>query len=108
MKITVSLCILLAWCTAAGMAFAQGATGADTATTRRARGTDSLVAWATTWGDVDRTGVYTCDEWKRYASRLFKDADKNRDGYVDAQEFKAIQQADTMLRNADLAYFDDN
>ena len=107
MRTAVSLCILLAWCTGADIALSQGVTSGDT-TTRRARGYDSLVAWATTWGDVGRTGVYTCDEWKRYALRLFNDADRNRDGYVDAQEFKAIQQADPMLKNADLAYFDDN
>jgi len=69
---------------------------------------DPLVAWAATWGDTRGTGVYTCEEWKRYAEKLFKDADKNRDGFLNEQEFKAVQQADKMLRNADFAYFDDN
>jgi len=69
---------------------------------------DPLIAWAATWGDTRGRGVYTCEEWKRYAEKLFKDADKNRDGFLNEQEFKAVQQADKMLRNADHAYFDDN
>jgi EF-hand domain pair len=108
MRVMLSHCVLLASCAGVGIALAQNAGGSDTATTRRARGYDALVAWATTWGDLNHTGVYTCDEWKRYATRLFNEADKNHDGFVSAQEFKAIQQADVMLKNADLAYFDDN
>jgi len=69
---------------------------------------DPLIAWAATWGDTRGTGVYTCEEWKRYAEKLFKDADKNRDGFLDQQEFKTVQQADKILKNADFAYFDDN
>lgn len=69
---------------------------------------DPLIAWAATWGDAKGTGVYTCEEWKRYAEKLFKDADNNRDGFLDPQEFKTIQQADKVLKNADFAYFDDN
>ena len=75
---------------------------------RRSTGNDALVAWAMVWGDVGRTGVFTCDEWKRYAMKLFNDADKNRDGYLSAEEFNSIRNADPMFKNADLAYFDDN
>ena len=75
---------------------------------RRPAGNDALVAWAMVWGDVGRTGVFTCDEWKRYATKLFNDADKNRDGYLTSEEFELIRKADPMLKNADLAYFDDN
>jgi hypothetical protein len=68
------------------------------------------VTWAAIWGDTKREGVYTCEEWKQYATKVFNDADRNRDGYVDvdAQEFEAIRKADRMFRDADLAYFDDN
>jgi len=79
----------------------------DTATSRSMRN-DPLIAWAATWGDTRGTGVYTCEEWKRYAEKLFKDADKNRDGFLTEQEFKTVQQADKILRNADFGYFDDN
>ena len=87
----------------AGPALAQGRTDAP-----RPMRNDPLVAWAATWGDIRGTGVYTCEEWKRYAEKLFKDADKNRDGFLNEQEFKAVQQADKVLKNADFAYFDDN
>ena len=69
---------------------------------------DPLIAWAAIWGDTRGTGVYTCEEWKRYADKLFKDADKNRDGFLTEQEFKTVQQADRILKNADFGYFDDN
>lgn len=108
MRKSIALYVLLAACAGAGVAAAQTRTGSDTSTTRRSSGYDPLVAWATVWGDSGHSGVYTCDEWKRYATRLFNDADKNHDGYLDAQEFRAIQQADPMLKHADLAYFDDN
>jgi hypothetical protein len=71
-------------------------------------GFDRFLAWATVWGNMKGEGVYTCEEWKRYATGLFNDADRNRDGYVDAQEFETIRKADAMLADSDLAYFDDN
>jgi hypothetical protein len=68
---------------------------------------DPVVASAPLW-DADHNGIYTCDEWKQYASRLFNLADRNHDGYVDATEFKTIRQAAPMFKEADLAYFDEN
>jgi hypothetical protein len=68
---------------------------------------DPVVASAPLW-DADHNGTYTCDEWKQYASRLCNLADRNHDGYVGATEFKAIQQAAPMFKEADLAYFDEN
>jgi len=103
MQVFFALWIFSAAC--AGAAFAQSSSDASS---RRSTGNDALVAWAMVWGDVGRAGVFTCDEWKRYATKLFNDADKNRDGYLSAEEFKAIRSADPMLKNADLAYFDDN
>jgi hypothetical protein len=107
MRIFFSRFALLLVCVAADFAAAQGQKGTGTSISRY-RGSDRLLAWATVWGDADRKGIYTCEEWKRYATRMFNDADRNRDGYVDAQEFKAIQAADPMFKEADLAYFDDN
>ena len=68
---------------------------------------DPTVASAHLW-DLDHNGTYTCDEWKQYATRIFNLADRNHDGYVDATEFKTIQQAAPMFKEADLAYFDEN
>ena len=102
MRLYFALWILLA--TFCGAALAQN----RSEEARRSSSTDALVAWATTWGDVGHTGVFTCEEWKRYATKLFNDADKNHDGYLTAEEFESIRKADPMLRHADLAYFDDN
>lgn len=104
MKAWLSSCVLVLACAIAGAGAAQN----DKGTPARYSVLDSLVSWASTWGDVKREGVYTCDEWKRYAARLFKDADRNHDGYLDAKEFETIRKADPMFREADLAYFDDN
>jgi len=103
MKMLAALTALLI---AAGPGDAAAQRG-DTTLPRPLRN-DPLIAWAATWGDTRGTGVYTCEEWKRYAEKLFKDADKNRDGYLNEEEFKAIRSADPMLKGADLAYFDDN
>ncbi len=102
------LCALLLLCIATGTAAAQARTAADSTSIGRYPGFDRFLAWATVWGNLKGQGVYTCEEWKRYAEGLFKNADRNHDGYVDAQEFESIQQADSMLKGADLAYFDDN
>jgi hypothetical protein len=68
---------------------------------------DPVVASAHLW-DLDHNGTYTCDEWREYATRIFNLADRNRDGYVDATEFRTIQQATPVFKEAELAYFDDN
>ncbi|TMI98516.1 MAG: hypothetical protein E6G97_25645 [Alphaproteobacteria bacterium] len=103
MRTVFALWIFIAACS--GSALAQSSRDAGS---RRSAGNDALVAWATVWGDVGRTGVFTCEEWKRYATKLFNDADKNRDGYLTAEEFGSIRKADPMLKNADIGYFDDN
>jgi Ca2+-binding EF-hand superfamily protein len=88
--------LILVFCAIAGPVSAQDNSEAD-----------PIVASAPLW-DADHNGTYTCDEWKQYASRLFNLADRNHDGYVDATEFKTIQQAAPMFKEADLAYFDEN
>jgi hypothetical protein len=106
MRGLISGCILLIVATTT--AVAQSRSSAGSSPLSHYKGFDRFLAWATVWGNTKGDGVYTCDEWKAYASKLFKDADRNRDGYVDAEEFKTIQQADPMFKEADLAYFDDN
>jgi len=94
---------------AAGGAAAQQRHPSDTTTaTSRARGYDPYLTWASVWGDQEGRGVYTCDEWKRYVAKLFDQADRNHDGFVDAHEFDAIRKADRMFKDADIGYFDDN
>jgi EF-hand domain pair len=59
------------------------------------------------WDD-NHDGVYTCDEWKRYADRLFTSADRNHDGKLDPSEFETVRKADATLAEADFGYFDEN
>ena len=101
-----TLLLLLA---TAGLAAAQQRHQADTTTAAaRARGYDPYLTWASVWGDQQGRGVYTCDEWKRYVAKLFDQADRNHDGFVDGKEFDAIRKADPMFKDADIGYFDDN
>jgi len=104
-----SFCAILLMALLAGVAAAQQTKPRETTTAAsRARGYDPLLTWASVWGDQDHQGVYTCDEWKRYATKLFDQADRNRDGFLDAKEFEAIRKADSMFKEADVGYFDDN
>lgn len=73
---------------------------------RRPAAENDMLA-TTTW-DLNRDGIFTCDEWKQYASLIFRRADRNHDGFVSAEEFATIRQADPSLASADLAYFDGN
>ena len=58
--------------------------------------------------DINHDGIYTCDEWKKYADRLFTSADRNHDGNLDPTEFATVQKADATLADADFGYFDEN
>src|SRR3984893_6859595 len=58
--------------------------------------------------DITHAGIYTCDEWKKYADRLFTSADRNHDGNLDPTEFATVQKADATLADADFGYFDEN
>ena len=100
--------VLVLLCIAAGSAPAQGGRGSETSTLTKYPGLDPLVAWAAIWGDSKSEGVYTCEQWKQYATKLFSEANRSHDGYLDTKEFEAVRKADRMLRDADLGYFDDN
>jgi EF hand domain-containing protein len=95
--------VVLLLCMATLVAGAQESRGRGS----RPPGTDQWVRWANEW-DSNQDQVYTCEEWKRYVTNLFNKADRNRDGYVDANEFKLIQEAAAQFRNAEFGYFDDN
>jgi Ca2+-binding EF-hand superfamily protein len=63
--------------------------------------------FATAW-DANHDQVYTCAEWKKFVTDIFNQADRNHDGFVDATEFKSIQDATPQFKDASLGYFDDN
>ena len=96
-----SLCTILLTAVAIGAAAAQTKPGETSTAASRARGYDPYLTWATVWGDREGRGVYTCEEWKRYVAKLFDQADRNRDGFLDAKEFEAIRKADPMFKDAD-------
>ena len=58
--------------------------------------------------DGNRDGVFTCDEWKNFADRIFTSADRNHDGKLDPTEFATVQKADSAWAEADFGYYDEN
>jgi hypothetical protein len=105
-KVRISALALVLLCCVTAFAVAQERKG--TGTSARYYGSDPFVSWAAIWGDPKHEGVYTCEEWRQYATRVFNEADRNHDGYLDAQEFEAVRKADPMFKDADIGYFDDN
>jgi hypothetical protein len=108
MRVGISGCALVILYIVTGSAAAQGRKGSETSTASKYSGMDPFLAWATDWGDPKGEGVYTCEQWKQYATKVFNEADRNHDGYVDTQEFEAIRKAHAMFKDADVGYFDDN
>jgi hypothetical protein len=66
-----------------------------------------FVAAAITW-DLNKDGDVTCDEWKRYVTGLFREADTNRDGNLTRTEFAALARRDRLFETVGFAYFDAN
>lgn len=99
--------VFLVLCMTAIVAAAQEQRGRGSPDSARPSGVDQWVRWANEW-DANHDQVFTCEEWKKYVTDLFNKADRNRDGYVDAKEFKLIQETAPQFRDAGLGYFDDN
>ncbi|MEJ0069237.1 MAG: hypothetical protein WDO24_11500 [Pseudomonadota bacterium] len=73
----------------------------------QAPGKDVLLSAAPAW-DLDHDGIYTCDEWKQYARRLFNMAASTHDGFIGRQEFEVVRRADAIFADADFDDFDAN
>jgi hypothetical protein len=108
MNTVISSCALALLCVVASSAAAEERKELTGSTVSKYPGFDPLIAWAAIWGDPKGEGVYTCEQWKQYATKLFNNADRNHDGYLDAKEFEEIRNADQMLKDADIGYFDDD
>ena len=70
--------------------------------------TDRVFLSAAGGWDRNRDGVVTCDEWKAYAAELFDAADADRDGIIDRTEYSKIIVTDRMfetLATLEEAYF---
>lgn len=70
--------------------------------------TDRVFLSAAGGWDRNRDGVVTCDEWKAYAAELFDAADANRDGFLDRSEYLKIITTDRMFETVDFSYYDAN
>lgn len=66
-----------------------------------------FVSAAATW-DLDKNNSVTCEEWQRYTTELFTEADHNKDGALTAEEYQTVIKADRLFEVADHAYFDAN
>jgi Ca2+-binding EF-hand superfamily protein len=64
-----------------------------------------FAAAAVTW-DLNRDGNVTCDEWKQYATDLFRAADVNRDGVLTREEFTILTRQDRLFEVAGFSNFD--
>jgi Ca2+-binding EF-hand superfamily protein len=64
-----------------------------------------FAAAATTW-DLNHDGDVTCEEWKQYATGLFRAADADHDGALTPEEFAALARQDRLFEMAGFAYFD--
>jgi EF hand len=64
-----------------------------------------FAAAAITW-DLNRDGDVTCEEWKQYATQLFREADRNRDGFLNKEEYTAMSRTDRLFETAGFNYFD--
>jgi Ca2+-binding EF-hand superfamily protein len=58
-----------------------------------------------TW-DLNHDGSVTCEEWKQYATSLFREADANHDGVLAREEFAAMARRDRLFDMVGFAYFD--
>jgi hypothetical protein len=65
---------------------------------------DLLVSTARDWGGAG--GVYTCEQWRAYVTRLYRLADPRGRGYIEATDFEIIKKTSAVFREATFDYFD--
>ncbi|MDH7795436.1 MULTISPECIES: EF-hand domain-containing protein [unclassified Beijerinckia] len=64
---------------------------------------DVVLTTASDWGG--QGGVYTCDQWKAYLTRLFNQADVKRHGFIEAREFETIKRSSPLFERAEFGFF---
>jgi len=65
---------------------------------------DLLVSTAREWGG--QNGVYTCDQWRSYVTRMYRIGDPRHRGYIEAKDFEIIKKASPVFAMATFDYFD--
>lgn len=67
----------------------------------------TFIGAAQTW-DIDKDGLVTCEEWKKYAGTLLSESDANADDALAAEEFAKMAKTDRLFELADFKYYDQN
>lgn len=62
---------------------------------------------SSTW-DLNKDGTVTCDEWKQYATEIFREADTDKDGALTLQEWNGMTRVDKLFVTANHDYYDAN
>lgn len=68
---------------------------------------DPLLTFSRRW-DFNGDRVYTCDEWRLFASTLFQTIDTNRNKLVEKAEIPLLISVDRIFSGVSFAYFDEN
>lgn len=63
-----------------------------------------IVSTAHEWGG--QGGVYTCEQWRAYVTKMYRIADPRRRGYIEAADFERIKKISPVFREASFDYFD--
>jgi hypothetical protein len=58
--------------------------------------------------DRNRDGIVTCDEWKAYAAELFDGADSGRKGHLTKADWDGVTKVDKMFETVAFTYYDRN
>ena len=90
----LALAAIAALCSTAGFAPNVFAQQAD----------EPLLATAREWGG--QNGVFTCDQWRAYVTRMYRLADPRHRGYIEAKDFEIIKKASPVFQMATFDYFD--
>jgi hypothetical protein len=101
-----SCAILLLLASQIAPALAQSREGRSAQQDQGTAADDPVIASLPYW-DFNHDGVYTCENWKRYMTQIFNQADRRKRGSIDAEEFEAVKAADPMFAHAEFGYFDD-
>jgi hypothetical protein len=67
----------------------------------------TFISAANTW-DVNKDNVVTCDEWKSYATQIFREGDASGDSILTKEEFEKVTRTDKLFEVAGFGFFDVN
>ncbi len=63
-----------------------------------------IVSSAREWGG--QGGVYTCEQWRAYVTKMYRIADPRHRGYIEAADFERIKKISPVFHEASFDYFD--